>query len=170
MVEAACKQIGRRTNRLRRINHNNVVRILMIMDMHKSIIDKHFHARVVELASNGRQIFFRIFNNLTVDVDKNCLLHLRVLHNLANNTAVAAAYYKHVLRIRVSEEHGMRNHFMVYKFILHRRHYHAVQHKHRSELFRLDHIKLLKVRLFIYIRLRNLRRNAEALGLFFCIP
>ncbi|CDN42600.1 hypothetical protein BN871_BO_00020 [Paenibacillus sp. P22] len=170
LVEAAREQVGRRADRLGGVDHDDVVLVLMVVDMHEAVVHMDLDAGVVQSGCDVRQIFLGVFNDLAVDVDKHDPLDLLMLEDLAHDAAVAAADHEHLLRIRMRVEGRVSDHLMVDELVLVRRHDHAVEDEHRAEFIGLDHGELLEVRLLVDVGFFDFGRNAVGFGLFLGIP
>lgn len=62
----------------------------MFNNMHVAVVYEYFNIRLVQLAGDFRQIFFRVFNDFTVDFDENCFFYSGMLNDFTYDTAIAA--------------------------------------------------------------------------------
>ena len=103
----------------------------------------HMDVRVLELTGVVRQILLADLDYHRIHFDKVYRLDRIVSRQLLDDSAVADADDKYILRVRVNRHRHVRYHLVVYELVSLGQHYIAVEHEHTPELHAVKHIYTL---------------------------
>ncbi len=171
-VEILLEQPDRRPDRVGGIDQDDIEGVLVVADVGEAVIDVQLDLRVaaVDGAGHGRQQLDRFLDDQAVDLAEDRLLDFRMLDDLADAAAVAAADHQHLFRRRMGEQGGMGDHVVIDEFVALGDHHQAVEEHHAAVVQRLDDVELLELALAGEQAPARLQGNADVFRVFFRVP